>query len=151
MFKKFLGILIAVFFAITGASGAFSQTYAPGPLPKTHVIGEAFRKNNLRYMQFNRCTDDGNLYAACKQGTPENALILNKPTGTFTDGTPTGKGAIKGYRSDDEPFTWVNDGNLLTLSFSDRNKSYFVVDGHYLVDTVNENDPFSWKVLVNQK
>lgn len=130
---------------------SFGQTYSPTPRAKTHVIGEVFKNNNLRYVQFNRCSGDGALKSACSVDTDENAVVLNKPTGTFEDGEPTGKGVVKGYRDDDEAFTWVNDENVLTLSFPDRNECYFIVDGKYLVGTVDEKNSFDWKVMKNKK
>lgn len=148
---KFMFTLTVMFCLFFSAPLSQAQTYSPTPPKKVHVLGEMFKAGNLRYMQFNRCTGDGNLVSACKNGTPENAVIINKPSGTFEDGSPTGKGVVKGYRSDDEPFTWVNDGTVVTLSFPDRNECYLLVNGKYLVDSVDEKNPYDWKVLVNWK
>ena len=144
-----IAVLSLIAFAITFTVHA--QEYSPTPPKKTHILGELFKTNNLRYVQFNRCTGDGKLQEACKQGTPENAVLITKPTGTFEDGEPTGKGVVKGYRDDEQPFTWVNDENVLTLSFPDHNECYFIVGGKYLVGSVDEKNPYDWKVLVNQK
>lgn len=153
-FKWFRDIMLIVILALIAFAITFTvhaQEYSPTPPKKTHILGEIFKNNNLRYVQFNRCTDDGNLQSACKQSTEENAVVINKPSGTFEDGSLTGKGVVKGYRDDDQPFTWVNDENVLTLSFPDHNECYFIVNGKYLVDTVDEKNSFNWKVLGNKK
>ena len=163
MFKHFtapfrcdpiLGLIITLLtglMVIVVCSSAMGQTYSPTPRVKTHILGEAFKNNNLRYIQFNRCSGEGKIREACKQNTDENAVVLNKPTGTFEGGAPTGKGMVKGYRSDDEAFTWVNDENVLTLSFPDRNECYFIEDGKYLVGVEDTTNSFDWKIMVNKK
>lgn len=163
MFKNFtlalrrdplLGLIVTLItgmFLIAIISPAIGQTYSPTPRAKVNVIGVAFQSNNLKRIQFNRCSGEGNLQTACKENTAENAVILNKPSGAYDDGSIMGKGVVSGYRSDDEPFTWVNDETVLTLSFPDRNECYFIVDGKYLVGTVNEKNPADWMIMMNKK
>lgn len=110
------------------------------------VVLNLFRGNDKPFVRFQKCIGDGDIIAACKETTTENALILYRPNGKYPEDTPVGDAQTSGSLT---PLMWVNDFDKLTIDHFPRKETYLILDKRYLVRVGDEYNRDAWRVLVD--